>query len=359
MNGRRGFGSAAFFFCPCGVKWGEFRKDGSEARRKAEEVREAYEGISEFEQERGDNEEAVWVDEGAGTMSGMPPLGTHVSIAGGVDNAPGRAAGIGCTAMQIFVKNNNRWEGPPITAEKAERFKVELKKANIPAKHVFAHTCYLINLASPKKDVLDKSLTALEDELRRCDQIGVPGLVMHPGAHLGTGRDTGIQQVAEMAAMVFERIPGLKTRLLIETTAGTGTNLGARFEDLAEILGLVDDPAHIGVCLDTCHIFAAGYDIRTPDAYEKTMKEFDRVVGFRNLHAIHVNDSKMPFNSRKDRHEHIGQGEIGEEAFRSLMRDERLRHIPMSLETDKDEAMTEDVMNLGVLRRLAGEDGAA
>lgn len=287
------------------------------------------------------------------TKNPLPPLGSHMSIAGGVDRAPARGASVDCTAMQIFVKNNNRWEGPPITAEQAENFARELKTARIPLKHVFAHTCYLINLASPKKEVVEKSVRALEDELRRCEQLSLPGLVMHPGAHLGTGRDTGIAQVVELSLQVFDRTPEVRTRLLFETTAGTGTNLGAPFEDLAGILKGIGQPERAGVCLDTCHIFAAGYDIRTPDAYEETMKEFERIVGFTNLHAIHLNDSKHPLGSRKDRHEHIGKGHIGEEGFRAVVTDKRLRSIPMSLETEKDETLTEDRMNLELLRRLA------
>lgn len=279
-----------------------------------------------------------------------------MSIAGGVDKSPARAASVHCTALQIFVKNNNRWEGPPIKPEQAENFSAELKNAGISIKNVFAHTCYLINLASPKKDVVEKSVVALEDELRRCHQIGVPGLVMHPGSHLGTGRDAGIAQIAELCQQIFERTPGVKTRVLFETTAGTGSNLGAEFEDLADILKQTKHGTRTGVCLDTCHIFAAGYDIRTEDTWEATMKEFDRVIGFKKLYAVHINDSKHPLGSRKDRHEHLGKGHIGEDAFRFLMNDSRFAKIPMSLETDKDDDLAEDRMNLELLYRLAGED---
>ncbi len=283
----------------------------------------------------------------------LPPLGSHMSIAGGVDRAPARAASVGCTAMQIFVKNNNRWEGPPITGEQARRFPEELAAAGLRLEHVFAHTGYLINLASPKEDVARKSIAALEDELRRCQQLHLPGIVLHPGAHLGTGRDAAIETIAKRAHRIFSRLPDGPTRLLLETTAGTGTNLGGPFEDLRDLLAAIDLPGRMGVCLDTCHIFAAGYDIRTPEAYRKTMTQFGRIVGFKNLRAVHLNDSKHPLGSHKDRHEHIGQGHLGGEAFRSLLTDRRMRKVPMSLETEKDKEMTEDRINLERLRRLA------
>ena len=278
-----------------------------------------------------------------------------MSIAGGVDKAPARGASVHCTALQIFVKNNNRWDGPPITAAQAANFAAELKTAGISIANVFAHTCYLINLGSPKKDVVEKSVVALEDELRRCQQLGLPGLVMHPGAHLGTGIDTATEQIVELCLGVFERTPEVRTRVLFETTAGTGTNLGANFAELGAILKRIDNPGRAGVCLDTCHIFAAGYEIRTPEGYAKTMKEFEREVGFSNLRAVHLNDSKHPLGSRKDRHEHIGKGEIGEEAFRLLLTDKRFGRIPMSLETDKGEDLAEDRLNLAKLYKLAGE----
>jgi deoxyribonuclease-4 len=282
-----------------------------------------------------------------------------MSIAGGVDKAPARAASVGCTAMQIFVKNNNRWEGPPISDESAARFPGELAKAGIRLEHVFAHSGYLINLASPKEDVLAKSIVAVEDELRRCGQLALPGLVLHPGAHLGTGRDAGIEQIARHARAAIDATPEVVTRILFETTAGQGTTIGERFEDLRDILAAVDRPDRTGVCLDTCHIFAAGHDIRTPEAYKATMKEFDKVVGLGQIRAFHLNDSKFPLGKRKDRHEHIGQGEIGEEGFRCLLTDKRFAKIPMCLETDKDEkTLDEDRMNLAVLRRLAGEKPA-
>ncbi len=278
-----------------------------------------------------------------------------MSIAGGVDKAPARGASVHCTAMQIFVKNNNRWEGPPTPDDKAKRFGEELERAGISIENVFAHTCYLINLASDKPHVIEKSLVALEDELNRCSQLNLPGIVMHPGAHMGAGRDAGIEMVAKNLKKVFKKTPKVKTRLLFETTAGTGSNLGADFEDLRDLLTAVDVPERTGVCLDTCHIFAAGHDIRDKKTYEATMKNFARIVGFENLRAVHLNDSKHGLGSHKDRHEHIGKGEIGEEAFRLLINDSRFAKIPMSLETEKKEDLEDDRMNLGTLYRLAGE----
>lgn len=282
-----------------------------------------------------------------------PRLGSHMSIAGGVDKAPDRAALAGCDAMQVFVKNNNRWEGPPIPPDAVPRFHDGLARAGIPIDAVFAHTCYLINLATTRLDVLIKSRAALADELARCAMLGIPGLVMHPGAHLGAGRDAGIEQIAREARAILDELPDdAPTRLLLETTVGSGTNLGGPFEDLRDLLAAIDRPARVGVCLDTCHIFAAGHDIRTAEAYAETMARFDAVVGFANLHAIHLNDSMGPLGAKKDRHAHIGEGEIGLEGFRALVNDPRLAHVPMALETPKGEDMAEDRENLAKLRSL-------
>lgn len=284
-----------------------------------------------------------------------PPLGSHMSIAGGVDKAPARGASVHCTALQIFVKNNNRWEGPPITDDQARHFGEELDRVGIPVEHVFAHTCYLINLASPKPEVVEKSIRALEDELRRCGQLGLPGLVMHPGSHINTGLEKGLDQIVELSLAVIDRTPDVKTRILFETTAGTGSNIGADFAELGAILRGINNPDRAGVCLDTCHIFAAGYDIRTPDTWQESMAAFEREVGFDNLHAVHLNDSKHGLGSRKDRHEHIGEGEIGTDAFQLLLTDPRFSKIPMSLETDKDDDLEDDRRNLALLYKLAGE----
>ncbi|MBI5154790.1 deoxyribonuclease IV [Candidatus Poribacteria bacterium] len=277
-----------------------------------------------------------------------------MSVAGGVEKAPARAASVGCTAMQIFVKNNNRWSGPPIPPESASAYREELAAVGIQPDAVFAHACYLINLASDKPGVIERSIAALEDELRRCALIDVPCLVIHPGAHMGQGRDAGIAQIAARCRAVIGRTPDITTRILFETTAGTGTNIGATFEDLRDLLAAVDRPDRTGICLDTCHVFAAGYDIRTPEGYSDTIARFDAIVGLGHLRAIHLNDSKTPFNSRKDRHEHIGKGHIGLDAFRCLLNDPRMKAIPMSLETDKGPDLQEDRMNLDALRALLG-----
>jgi deoxyribonuclease-4 len=275
-----------------------------------------------------------------------------MSIAGGVDKAPGRAASVGCTALQIFVKNNRTWDGPPISSDEAARFRQELGRVGIAVEHVFAHTCYLINLASPKDDQFDKSVRALSDELRRCAQLGLPGLVMHPGAHTGSGREAGIARIADGVKRAFAATPEVRTRLLFEGTAGTGTNLGAEFEDLRDILQAIDDPARVGICLDTCHLLAAGHELRTREGYDETMSRFDALVGIHQIRAFHLNDSVFKLGSRKDRHEHIGKGHLGLEPFRFLLNDPRFAGIPMSLETDKGDDLAEDRMNLEVLRSL-------
>jgi deoxyribonuclease-4 len=284
-------------------------------------------------------------------------LGSHMSIAGGVDKAPARGASVGCTAMQVFVKNNNRWQGPPIAPQAAARWRAELDRAGIAPSAVFAHTCYLINLASTREEVLAKSIDALEDELRRCELLGIPGLVMHPGAHLGAGREAGIAQIARHCRTIFDRIPDGRCRVLFEGTVGSGTNLGGTFEDLRDLLAAVDRPDRVGVCLDTCHLFAAGYDLRTPEAFAETIAAFDRIVGLGHVRALHLNDSKHGLGSRKDRHEHIGKGMIGTEAFRLVLNHPALRAVPMSLETEKGEDLAEDRVNLGVLRSLIAPAG--
>ncbi|MEO8377256.1 MAG: deoxyribonuclease IV, partial [Candidatus Sumerlaeota bacterium] len=286
-------------------------------------------------------------------MASLPPLGSHMSIAGGVDKAPARGASVHSTAMQIFVKNNNRWDGPPITEAVEKAFAQELKKTRIPLEHVFAHTCYLINLASTKPEVVEKSIVALQDELERCEQLGIPGVVMHPGSHLGAGVGAGINQIAELCMQVIENTPKVRTRILLETVAGQGSNIGADFGEIGQLLKKINKPSRMGVCMDTCHIFAAGYDIRDNYVYTKSMNEFEKEIGFKNLKAVHLNDSKHPLGSRKDRHEHIGKGHIGEAGFRFVITDPRFAKIPMSLETDKDDDLKEDRENLATLHRLA------
>lgn len=279
-------------------------------------------------------------------------LGAHMSVAGGVDKAPARGAAVDSTALQVFVKSSRRWADKPLDPASVAAWPAALEQSGIAPSAVVAHTSYLINLASPNPEVLAKSLAAVEDELRRCDALGIPGIVMHPGAHLGSGREAAIEQIARSVRAVYARPPEIRTRLLFEATAGTGTNLGATFEDLRDILAAVDLPDRTGVCLDTCHIFAAGYDIRTKKTYDETMRAFERLVGFDSLFAIHLNDSKHGLGSRKDRHEHIGQGLLGSDAFALLLNDPRVKNVPMVLETDKNDDLDEDRMNLETLRGL-------
>ncbi|MBX7246844.1 MAG: deoxyribonuclease IV [Candidatus Sumerlaeaceae bacterium] len=277
-------------------------------------------------------------------------LGSHMSTAGGVPKAVDRGESIGCTAMQIFVKGNTRWAFPPLKPEDAKLFRERMK--NSPIKSCIAHTIYLVNLGSANPELRQKSIDDMVDELTRCDALGVTGLVMHPGAHGGDGPDAGIARIASALDEIFAATPKGECQILLETTAGQGTAIGAQFEEIAAIIKQTKARKRLGVCLDTCHVFSAGYELRTKDGYEKTWSDFDRIIGLDQLKAIHVNDSKKPFASRKDRHEHIGKGEIGLEAFRMLMNDRNLRGIPMVLETDKGDDMAEDVENMAVLRSL-------
>ncbi len=257
-------------------------------------------------------------------------LGAHVSIAGGVELAPARGATIGCTAIQIFLKNQMQWAAPPLSSTAIDRFHQAVAQAALAA--VVAHDGYLINLASPDQPLLEKSRAALADEMMRAEQLLLPALILHPGSHKGLGEEAGIQLIAEGLTFLLGRFPRGQLRLLLETTAGQGTNLGYSFQQLHQIIERVPQAERLGVCLDTCHIFAAGYDIRTRAAYEHTFDEFDRIVGLEKLGAIHLNDSLNPLGSRVDRHAPIGEGQIGLEGFRLLMNDERLTHLPKILE---------------------------
>ena len=277
-------------------------------------------------------------------------LGAHMSIAGGVDRALERGKGIGCRAVQLFTKNNNRWAGKAIGPEEAERFRA--LAGEFRPGFLVSHTAYLINLGSPKEEVLAKSLAAMVDELERAETLGLAGAVLHPGSHLGEGEEWGLDRIAASLDEVHEKTAGFRTRTLLENTAGQGTNLGYRFEQIAAILDRVRAPERIGVCFDTCHAFAAGYPIRERKGYLQTFRDFDRIIGLERLQAIHLNDSKGPLGGRKDRHAHIGEGEIGREGFAHFVNERRFRKIPMILETPKSEDLHEDVENLRVLRSL-------
>ena len=262
-------------------------------------------------------------------------LGAHLSIAGGLSEAVLRADDLKCTALQLFTKNASTWKERDLSATDITKYKAAVEKTGIA--HMAAHTSYLINLASPDRSKRFKSKHALACELRRASLLGIPQVVMHPGAHMGHGELEGIRRLTDGINQVFHKMADTKTRLLLETTAGQGTSLGHRFEHIAEMLQAIDCQERIGVCIDTAHIFAAGYDIRNRIAYIRTMAEFEKVIGIRHLHLFHLNDSKKNLGSRVDRHEHIGEGSIGIECFRLIMNDKRLRTVPKIIETPKSE----------------------
>jgi deoxyribonuclease-4 len=260
-------------------------------------------------------------------------MGAHMSVAGGVDRAIDRARQVGCTALQIFLKNNNQWKGPPLKDEAIARFREEMARGDIAPP--VAHASYLLNFAGENKAQLAKSRENLLDDLRRAETLGVVGIVLHPGAHLGRGETVGVAQIAREIDRLLERTDGSRVAIYLETTAGQGTTIGHRFEHLRDIIASVERRDRVAVCLDTCHVFAAGYDLRTPSALKVTLDEFDRVIGLGKLAFLHLNDSKKEFDSRRDRHEHIGKGFIGESGFRALMKEKRLAKIPRVLETPK------------------------
>lgn len=273
-----------------------------------------------------------------------------MSIAGGVSKAILRGKELGCTSIQVFVKNNNRWEGKDLTTQEADKF-LTLKE-NI-GMSIIAHTSYLINLASPKDSLFEKSIHAMRDELNRCSRLDIPNLVLHPGAHTGSGESKGIKRIADGIDKIYsgEDYP---TNITLETTAGEGTKLGYTFEQLGKIIDLSDYSHKLDVCFDTCHTFAAGYDYRSKEGYDSTFRKFDREIGLEKLAAIHLNDSKREVSSNIDRHQHIGKGELGKTPFKMLMKDKRFIEVPKILETPKGENNEWDRRNLNLLRKLAG-----
>jgi deoxyribonuclease IV len=277
-------------------------------------------------------------------------IGAHTSISGGVQNSVDLADKLNFSAMQIFSKNNNRWVAKAFTNEVTNEFKTKLSSSGI--KFTVVHDSYLINLCSLREDLLEKSRAAFLDELIRCEQLGIPYLNFHPGAHGGTGEDEGIKLIAESLNFVHDKTKDFKTSSMLEVTAGQGSAVGYKFEHVRKIIDLVEQKARMSVCIDTAHIFAAGYDIRTPEAYEKTMKEFDDIVGLDRLQCFHINDSKKELGSRVDRHEHIGKGFIGLQGFKNIMNDKKLERVPKILETPKGKEQLEDVENIKVLLSL-------
>jgi deoxyribonuclease-4 len=282
----------------------------------------------------------------------MLRLGAHESIAGGIYKAFDRAQSVGCDAVQIFVKSNRSWAVKPLTEEDITRFRARAQETDI--RPVVGHTSYLLNLASPDEALWTRSRDTLLVELERCEALGVPWLVLHPGSHVGTGEEVGLARVSQALGEIHAATPGFRARILLETTAGQGDSLGYCFEHLDWLMEHTPGGERLGVCLDTCHVFTAGYELRTSEGYAATMHAFDRVIGLQRLHAIHLNDSKGDLGSRKDRHQHIGQGYIGLEGFRHVVNDPRLAELPGLLETPKGDDLHEDKENLAVLRSLVG-----
>lgn len=280
----------------------------------------------------------------------LPPLGAHVSVAGGMPTAIERATTLGCTAAQVFVKNANQWQGRELTEEEEASFRAARAASQVGP--LVAHASYLINLCSADPALLARSREALADELSRCARLGVDGLVLHPGAHLGAGEEAGIDRVAASLDAVLAGLPDIATRVLLENTAGQGSCLGYRLEHLAAIRERVASPHRVGVCLDTCHAFAAGYAIHKRQGYEGFVREIEELLGLPAVGCFHLNDSVRPFGSRRDRHAHIGEGEIGLPAFARLLHDPRLREIPMVLETEPGDEMEGHRRDLEMLRGL-------
>jgi deoxyribonuclease-4 len=277
-------------------------------------------------------------------------LGAHTSIRGGVSAAVDLAESLHFNAMQIFTKNNNRWYSKPLAETEISSYKEKLKRSGI--KMVVSHDCYLINLCATDESMLLKSIESMIDELTRCEQLDIPYLNFHPGSHCGAGEEEGIKAIARSINLAHEHTPDFRVSSMLELTAGQGSAIGYKFEHIRDIINQVDDKERMSVCIDTAHIFAAGYDIRDKDAYNKTMDEFDRIIGIDRLRCFHFNDSKKSLGSRVDRHDHIGQGQIGLEGFRNILNDKRFTHIPKILETPKGKEQLEDLENLKVLRSL-------
>lgn len=282
----------------------------------------------------------------------MAILGAHQSIAGGYYKSVEIAHRLKCDCVQLFTKNNNQWRAKELTDEDVRLFQMRL--AELGVSHPLAHDSYLINLASPDAELWKKSVDSFVMEMLRADRLGIPYLVTHPGAFTTSSEEAGIAAVIKALDETHRQTRGIKTKCLLETTAGQGSCLGNRFEHLAAMIEGVKDPDRLGVCVDTCHIFAAGYPISSEKDYKATMRALDKTVGVKLVRAFHLNDSLKPLGSRVDRHAHIGRGEIGKEAFRLLLNDSRFRKVPMYLETPKGEEKGKDLdaINLRTLRRM-------
>ncbi len=278
-------------------------------------------------------------------------IGAHLSTKGGLHTVFERAAATGASAVALFAKNASQWKGKELTDEDCKKF-ASLRNV----RPMLTHASYLINLATTNEEFHRKSIAAMADELDRAERLGIHAVVLHPGAHLGAGAAHGIDQIARSLDRVHALVPNHKAVTLLETAAGQGTCVGCTFEELGQMLRIVDDKARVGICIDTCHVFAAGYDIRTRDGYERMIDEVEKYVGIENVAAFHLNDSKKPAGSRVDRHEHIGKGEIGLDAFRFVLNDPRFKRIPKVIETPKPLDPGSDIENLTTLRSLLVSD---
>ena len=261
-------------------------------------------------------------------------IGAHVSIAGGLHLALERGRALGCGAVQIFLKNQRQWAAKPMGGDEVRAFRTARRATGIGP--VFAHASYLINLGTPLPPAWRQAVDAFTDELERAEALGLLCVVIHPGSHMGAGAETGLPRVVAAVCEALRRTRGYRVRIALENTAGAGGALGRTFAELGALLDGARRPRRLGVCLDTCHLFAAGYDVRTPDGYERAMAECAERVGLQRVLAFHLNDAKAPLGSGLDRHEHIGRGALGLRPFRALLRDARVRHVPKVLETPKD-----------------------
>lgn len=269
-------------------------------------------------------------------------VGAHVSATGGVSNAPLEAAGIGAKAFALFTRNPSRWQSKAISEKEAQLFRERCDELGYSSDLILPHDSFLINLGSPDPEALDKSRKAFLDEFRRCEQLGLSMLNFHPGSHLNRiSAEESLDTIAESINRVLEITAGVKA--VIENTAGQGSNLGYSFEQIAHIIDRVEDKSRVGVCIDTCHAYSAGYDLLSPDGYEKTWRDFDSIIGLQYLSAMHINDTKRELGSRIDRHESIGKGKLGLEAFRLIMNDPRLNGIPLILETPDPEIWKQEI----------------
>jgi len=276
-------------------------------------------------------------------------LGAHMSITGGFEKALERGESIGCSVIQIFTKSNRQWRAKPLTSESIKTFKNAFKKS--PIQLVVAHASYLINIGSDKPEINKKSIEALKIELQRCEMLGIPYLILHPGSCGTLSEKECIEKIAENLNHVLHSVPG-DSMILLETMAGQGSNMGYRFEQLKEIYTRIKNKKRVGFCFDTCHTFAAGYGLKTPNEYNALWKEFDTILGLEKLKAIHINDSKRKQGSQVDRHEHIGKGKLGLEPFKLLFNDPRFFDIPKILETPKEKDLKDDIINLKTIRNL-------